>query len=317
MTTTNTIPNFDGWSATQIQGWIDTNPANTTGIEQAQVALAKVTQGDVNGAAGGPTAQTSGITLPPPSTNIDLKGAGEIMAKFEELLILFQLMAAENKKFSRQDANALLEKASAELMKAAEKKQEGADKLLTMAIVSLVVTVVGAALSIILAPISAVTGGAQQAAQEGAKKAVETTVKQIKKTVLTTIKNAVKKFIKKTLEAIKKAVQKATTQGIRQTVQKVTVSLVKKTLVVASKPETVMGIFSAVSQSMNALGQSQSLTAQADGDRHQAFATEAQAEQRKAEEFVGDFREAMKKMNDLLRTLYDAKLKSEEAAAKA
>lgn len=313
MPTTNNIPNFDGWSATRIQGWIDTNPTETAGIEQARVALARVTQADVDGAGGTSEPMTGGITLPPPSPNVDLKGASEIMAKFEELLILFQLMAAENKKFSRQDANALLEKAAEQLMKAADKKDEGAQKLMTMAIISLVVTVVGAALSILLAPLAAVTGGAQQAATEGTKKAVEATVKSVKKTILKTIKSAMKKALKKILESVKKAIKTATTKTVRE----LAVKLAKKTAVVMSRPETVMGITSGVSQSMNALGQSQSLTAQAEGDRHSARATEAQAEQRKAEEFVGDFREAMKKMNDLLRTLYDAKVKAEEAAARA
>ncbi|WP_290922167.1 type III secretion system translocon subunit SctB [Halodesulfovibrio sp.] len=313
MTATGTIPSFDGWSANRIQNWIETNPANTQGVEQAQVVLASMTTGDVKGAASAQEMRAGSITLPAPSNDIDLKGAGDIMAKFEELLILFQLMAAENKKFTRQDANALLEKAADKLLQAADKKDEGAEKMLSMAIVALVVTVVGAAVSIALAPLAAVTGGATQGAQkaatEAAKKATTEVIKNTLNAIKTSIIKTVKQGVKHTLKALLKTIAQAASKSASYAA--------KGTTKVMSNPQACMGVFQGVSQSMSALGQSKSMIAQAEGDRYQAQATETQAHQKKAEERVGDFREAMKKMNDLIRTLYDAKMKSEEAAAKA
>lgn len=293
MTITST-PSFEGWSNVQIQGWIDANPTNLEGIKQARAALAVSTPGDVNGAATGRGGSSSGITLPAPSANIDAKSAAAIMANFEELLVLFQLMAGENKKFSRQDANALLEKATNALLQAADKKDAGAEKMMTMAIVCLVITVVGAALSIILAPLSAVTGGATQ----GAQKAAEAATKGM-------------------IQAVKEAVKNTIQQGVRHTIKVILQALMKGAIMTLSNPQVAMGFFQGISGSLNAMGQSKSLQDQSAADRLSAEATKSQAEQKKAEEIVGDFREVMKKMNDLLRTLYDAKVKSEEAAAKA
>lgn len=277
-----TIPNFNTMSSTEINQWIAANPSNAEGVRQASAVLATVTDGDVDGVGGRSTVSGGTPTLPPPSGNADFGGAKDIMANFEELIILFQQMSQENKKLSREQQNDLIQKAVDQLYEAADKKMDAAGETLKMAIVALVVTVVGVAVSIIAAPLAGIGKAADSAAKapvEALKKLVQSLVKQVLKKIAT--------FVAKGLQAT------------------------------FTNPQVVQGIFNGISQSMSSLGQSRSLTHQAVADQRQAAAQQTQAEGKKAEDRVADFREAMKKMNELLRTLYDAQIKAEEAAAKA
>lgn len=295
--TTNSIPDFNALSASQIQEWIETNPANAAGIQEAKSALVRVTSGDVSGVGSAQPQIGSGIELPPPSSSGDMKGASEILAKFESLVIEMLILSAKNKKLARQDVAELLERAAQEMLAAADKKDEAADKIMSMAVAALVISIVGAVLSVILAPVSAATGGASKAAQQ----ATQTAVKK-------TIKETVKKIIKQIMTKMKDLLSKGGSQAAK--------TVAKKIVRVLATPETTIALFRGVSDTMNSLGQSESMKIQAEGDRSSARATQAQSLQRKEEEYVGDFRETMRKMNEMIRTLLDAKIKAEEAAAK-
>ncbi|MCG8530942.1 MAG: hypothetical protein MI749_09785 [Desulfovibrionales bacterium] len=276
----STIPNFNAMTTTEIGQWIAANPTNTKGVEKASEALGinLVTDDDVDGVPGGTKGTGNAPTLPPPTGNPDFNGARNVMAHFEELIILFQQMSAENKKLSREQQNDLIQKAVEQLFASADKKMDAAKETLKMAVVCLVVTVVGVALSILAAPLAGVGKGTKTAAD---------------------------------------ALRKITDRLIVHILRKIGTFVMKGLQATFTNPQVVQGIFSGISQSMNSIGQSRSLTFQAHSDEFQAMAQQTQAEGKKADDRVSDFREEMKKMNELLKTLYDAQIKAEEAAARA
>ena len=129
--------------------------------------------------------------------------------------------------------------------------------------------------------------------------------------------SAVGKGVNSAGKTATEALKKITQRLITQILKKIGTFVAKGLQATFTNPQVVQGIFGGVSQSMQSLGQSRSLTHQAESDQYQAMAQQTQAEGKKAEDRVVDFREAMKKMNDLLKTLYDAQTKAEEAAARA
>jgi hypothetical protein len=86
---------------------------------------------------------------------------------------------------------------------------------------------------------------------------------------------------------------------------------------VIANPNTAKLVTDTFGQTSQSLGQADVQTTQAEGDRLNAQAQETMGEKQRSDQFVDDFRELMKKMNQLINDLLAAKNQSEAAAAKA
>ncbi len=219
--------------------------------------------------------------LPPPSGDMDIKGASEALAKFQDLAVLFHTVLKNIRGAQREESFLQQEKIVNLSLQAADKKTEAAATLLGCAIGALVMSFVTGALNIFVAFVGAVVGGIADIAGAGAKAACEG-VKEAAKAMLTTALAVAAKIVAAVIDGVCKALAKAMEQ-----------------------------LGSAVQTS----GQAGSQFLQADGDRITAVAEGVKGSKQKTDDFIQGLRDTMKSIQSALQAIHDAEAKARSAAS--
>lgn len=115
-----------------------------------------------------PTGGHSSVTTLAPPLGASRPDMVKVMAAFEEMIILMSKLAKETQVAERQSELASMAMKIATLLSAAKEKHDGAEKMMTMAVVSLVISVVASALSVVGSSIQLKGAAAGSKAVQGA-----------------------------------------------------------------------------------------------------------------------------------------------------
>ena len=247
------------------------------------------------------------LPLPNPSSKPDMM---RMMAAFEDLIILMSIMAKEVQKGEREAELASLATKIAMLLSAAQEKQDGADKMMSQAIVSLVISVVSAAISVVGSAIS--LGGAAKGAGKAAAetKAIDSINQQAKVDAFNAPK--LSKLTDTTIAPSETKINMATKMELVNSAFKDG----------AGKMPMIGQIFEGVSKGVGAgagytgtKGQAESMRAQAEADKIQARAEEVGSQAQRSQQMQQDMRDLLNKMTELLNAFYQAQDKIASAAS--
>ncbi len=247
---------------------------------------------DQDGVGQNKTPPAMQLPLPNPTSKPDMM---KMMAAFEDLIILMSKLAKETQKAEREGEIASLAAKISMLLAAAEEKQEGANKMMTMAIVSLVISVVSAAISVVGAGLS--LGGAFKGAS--AAKDATANINQFNKIASRSGGQLEQLGLGQKMQAVSGAFQQASGKltGFGQLADAIG-----------------KGVGAAAGYT-STQGQAESMKAQARADKMQAHGEEHGAQAQKSQNFQQDMRDLLNKMVELLNAFYAAQDKIANAAA--